>query len=272
VSILLLDELRDALYPPRCLVCGEHAGRAGRGRVCARHALPARPAGSRCSRCAGLLPPALPDGDLCRVCRRRAPGLRGVLALGDYRLDEGLADWILALKHGGRRDLAPALGQALAARLDADPRGARWRRVLVPVPLHPLRFFERGFDQAALLARAAAMASGWPCLAALARRKRTAPQGVAGASSRRANVAGAFRARLRAATAEPLAGADVWLVDDVMTSGATAEACAETLRAAGARAVFALVVARAGAASGDPGSGRDGAHGARGARAAPDDA
>ena len=80
-------------------------------------------------------------------------------------------------------------------------------------------------------------------VSALVRARATAPQGASGAQSRRANVAGAFRARRGAPS---LAGADAWLVDDVVTSGATAESCAEALRAVGARAVYVLCVARAG--------------------------
>jgi predicted amidophosphoribosyltransferase len=237
---LFLAELRDALFPPRCHVCGSLAPD---GFACLRHRLPERPAGPRCGRCAAALPPALPDGADCRGCRARRPGFRGVLALGDYRADAGLADWVLALKHGGRRDLAPPLARALAARLAQDARGARWRRVLVPVPLHPLRRVERGYDQALLLAREVAAEARLPAVRALARSRATAPQGAAGARSRRANVAGAFRPRRGA---PPLAGADAWLVDDVVTSGATAEACAEVLRAQGVRAVYVLCVARAG--------------------------
>ncbi len=235
-----LDELRDALYPPRCLVCGRFAED---GRLCPGHALPARPRGPRCGRCAAALAPALPDGSRCPECRSRSPGFRGVVALGDYR-GAGLDDWILALKHGGRADLAEPLGRALAEAWGTDRRGAPWRRVLVPVPLHPLRRIERGYDQALLLARAVGCASGVPLFRALRRSRATPPQGSALARSRRANVADAFRL-CRAAQA--LAGADAWLVDDVLTSGATAEACARLLRAAGVRAVYVLCVGRAGA-------------------------
>lgn len=237
---LFLAELRDALFPPRCAVCGDLALH---GDACAAHRLPRHPAGPRCGRCAAALPPALPEGALCRGCRARAPGFRGVLALGDYRADPGLAEWVLALKHGGRRDLAPCLARALAGRLAQDARGARWRRVLVPVPLHPVRRLERGYDQALLLAREVGLEAGIPVIRALARRRATAPQGAAGAVSRRANVEGAFGLRRGA---PPLSGADAWLVDDVLTSGATAEACAAVLRAGGARAVYVLCVARAG--------------------------
>jgi ComF family protein len=164
------------------------------------------------------------------------------VALGDYR-EAGLDDWILALKHGGRADLAEPLGLALAVAWGADRRGAPWRRVLVPVPLHPLRRIERGYDQALLLARVVARVSGVPLVRALRRSRATPPQGSARARSRRANVAGAFSLRRPAQT---LTGADAWLVDDVLTSGATAEACASLLRAAGVRAVYVLCVGRAG--------------------------
>ncbi|MEM7308540.1 MAG: ComF family protein, partial [Planctomycetota bacterium] len=219
----MLGELRDALYPQRCLLCGC----AAEGRACTRHGLPSGPVGPRCGRCADELPPALADGARCRTCRARAPGFRGVLALGDYRGSEGLREWVLAGKHGGRRDALAELGRRLGLRLARDPRGARWRRVLVPVPLHVARRFERGYDQAALLARAAAAAARLPVIEALRRTRATPAQGAPGARSRRANVRGAFALR-RGARA--LAGADVWLVDDVLTSGATAGACASVLR------------------------------------------
>ena len=143
----------DALYPSRCALCGE-ASAPSAAEACARHALPdpgRGPRGARCDRCARALPPALPDGTRCAACRRRPPRFRRVVALGDYRADEALRAWVLALKHGGRRDLAPPLGRALARRLRAAFGG---RALLVPVPLHPLRRLERGYDQARALARA----------------------------------------------------------------------------------------------------------------------
>jgi ComF family protein len=163
------------------------------------------------------------------------------VVLGDYRRDAGLRDWVLALKHGGRADLARPLGALLAARLAEV--GAVAGAVLVPVPLHPARRLARGHDQAALLARGAQEAGGPGVVRALRRPRATATQGAGGARSRAANVSGAFAAR---GAARSVAGRVVWLVDDVVTSGATAAECARVLRRAGARRVGVLALARAG--------------------------
>lgn len=230
----------DAIFPARCRLCG---ARADDDLACAEHALPRGASPPRCGRCAARLSDALPDGARCATCRRTPPPFRRVLALGDYR-EPALREHVLALKHGGRRDLAEPLGGLLAALLAARAGGEPARAVLVPVPLHRWRRLERGYDQAELLARAAGAAAGVPVARALARARRTAPQGSPGAASRAANVRGAFAARSRAAAA--LAGREAWLVDDVVTSGATAAECARTLKRAGAAAVGVLALARAG--------------------------
>ncbi len=114
--------------------------------------------------------------------------------------------------------------------------------MLVPVPLHPLRRLERGYDQALLLSRAISKATDLPTRRALARSRYTDPQGEPGHRSRSANVQAAFRARR---SARELRERPVWLVDDVLTSGATASECARILRRAGASRVGLLVIARA---------------------------
>ena len=164
-----------------------------------------------------------------------------MLTLGDYSERSPLRDWVLALKHGGRRGLAQPLGVELARRWRARFPEAE-SPLLVPVPLHFLRRIERGYDQAHLLAtHLAAEANGTLCRA-LRRQRWTAPQGSA-LESREANVSGAFQLRTKHIT--QLKGRLVWLVDDVLTSGATLRACARVLRKGGARQVSALVLARA---------------------------
>jgi len=113
---------------------------------------------------------------------------------------------------------------------------------LLHVPVHPARRAARGYDQAELLARAAAPALGLPALGALRRKRATAPQYELGRDRRAANVAAAFAVDplFRAA----VAGRWLVLVDDVVTTGATLVACAEALLDAGAAAVSALTVAR----------------------------
>jgi len=204
----------------------------------------------------------MPDGRTCAECRRRPPSFRRVITLGDYRAEEGLRAWILALKHGSRRDLARPLGRVLGARLagNAEESGAALEEAwFVPVPLHPLRRLERGYDQARLLARFAAAFVGLPVVDALRRVHWTVPQGTPGARSRRANVRGAFVVASGAIArryAGGLARRPVVLVDDVVTSGATVDACATALRRAGAESVDVLCLARAG-----PGQARPPRHG-----------
>jgi predicted amidophosphoribosyltransferase len=247
----VLDDLFDAVWPRRCAVCGDHAED---GVACPAHALPdGLPGprcglpdglpGPRCGRCAARLPDALPHGARCGECRRGAPGVRRVVALFDWRAQPEVHAWVLGLKYGGRADLAVELGRRLGERLRAE--GGAQRAVLVPVPLHPRRRLERGFDQAERLARHAAEAAGWPLWRALRRVRATGVQGGPGSVSRAANVRGAFRARRWARP--PPAGSAAWLVDDVLTSGATALECARVLRRLGVREVGAAAVARAGA-------------------------
>jgi ComF family protein len=156
------------------------------------------------------------------------------------RYDDQARRLILPLKHGDRIELAQILapmmvraGAALLARTD----------LLVPVPLHRRRLFERKYNQAAVLAYAVGRLAGCPVLPdALARTRRTAPLDDKSPEERAREVAGSFM--VRPSRVERIAGRSVLLVDDVMTSGATANACTAALLEAGALAVDVLVAAR----------------------------
>ena len=157
-----------------------------------------------------------------------------------------IRDALHELKYLGEKRLAGPLGAAIARR---------WRRagaggdVLVPVPVHADRARSRGYDQAELIARAAAVELGLPCAPILERARATIAQFDLDRSARATNVAGAFRLRPRATRGgvldqRPLGGRWVILVDDVVTTGATLSACAGPLLAAGAIGVSAVTVAR----------------------------
>jgi predicted amidophosphoribosyltransferase len=250
----LLTEIVDALAPQVCPLCRAARGSCGCEEF-SRLASTVQRGGDvgRCVICAARVPAAL-DGRRCRVCREDPPPFESTAALFDYR-SEGRRDWVLRFKHGGRPDLAEELGQRLAQAVCAH--GCFWadaerssiaaahdapHACVVPIPLHPLRRLERGYDQAWLLARALAECLELVARRALVRRRATRPQGGLSAAARRANVRGAFEVSPRAAA--HLHGRVVLLVDDVLASGGTARAAARALRDGGARAVHLAVVGR----------------------------
>jgi ComF family protein len=153
-------------------------------------------------------------------------------AVGRY--DGSLRAILHALKYSSRRSVARRLGAMMRSAGGDVLDGADFA---VPVPLHPLRRFTRGFNQANELARAL----GVPVRHALRRARHTRSQADLPAARRHANVRNAFRLARRAS----VDGACVVLVDDVSTTGATLEACARTLVEAGVKEVRALIAARA---------------------------
>lgn len=231
----LVDPVLAVVFPSACPACGRLVTPAGRGPLCEpcwaslpRHrsvvCVCGRPLG------AGL--------SLCGRCRRGRQPFSAGASLGPY--ESTLRVVLHELKYGGRRRAAARLAELLLG--DPTVQGlVATSDVLVPVPLHPRRLRERGFNQAALLAGELARRSGRPfCPDALVRRLDTVPQAGLTAAARRRNVEAAFAVRRKAT----VAGRTVALVDDVVTTGATALACARRLREAGAAEVRLLTVAR----------------------------
>jgi ComF family protein len=221
------NALLDTVIPRRCGLCGRFDTFLCPG--CTAELPAAAP--PRCPTCWGLLGVR----NHCRACAAvLVQSLAGVRSR--YRLEGSARRLVHAVKYDGLSALAEPMG-----RLMADTLAAWGMRpdLIVPVPLHSSRERQRGFNQAALLARALAEASGLPVERTLLRRTRaTSPQvRTAGVDERRRNVAGAFAVR-GAAT-----GRTVLLVDDVCTTAATLRACAEVLRAAGAARVYGLTFA-----------------------------
>lgn len=229
----------DMLLPPQCICCD--AAVNTQGQLCADcFRRTDFLTGQCCARC-GVPFGAAAQGDaaaLCPSCLGAPP--RFGRARGALRYDAQARQLILPLKHADRPELAamlaPHMARAGAALLrDAD--------LLVPVPLHRRRLFHRRYNQAALLAAAIARIAGVPALLdALVRRHATASLDTKSPAERAAVVRDAFA--IRPARAGMLAGRAVVLIDDVMTSGATANACAATLLAGGARSVDVLLAAR----------------------------
>ena len=176
----------------------------------------------------------LDEDGRCALCRLGLNGFDAAYTFGAFEAE--LRELIHVFKYGRVKTLARPLGRFLALAL---PRTERFD-VVVPMPLHWMRRWTRGFNQSELLAREIARRASVPVRNLVRRAKATTPQAGLTNAKRRANVSGAFRvhrpARVR--------GLRILLVDDVMTTGATASACARALKQAGAARVTLLTVAR----------------------------
>ena len=177
-------------------------------------------------------------GARCAACLRKPRAFDAARAACLY--DDVSRDPILKLKHADRLDLAPLFARWLsraAGSLIAEADA------IAPVPLHPGRLLSRRYNQAAEIARPLCALTGLRYLPdALVRRRATETQGCKSGSGRKRNVAGAFE--VPAGRAPQVAGKRILLIDDVMTTGATAEGCARALKLAGAVRVDVAVVAR----------------------------
>lgn len=225
----------DLVFPPLCPVCRGMLGAGRRDPLCGTCWRGMDRIGPPWCRCCGI--PLGIEG-LCGLCRERRP--RFAYARAAARYGGLVRDAIHAFKFGGRRGLAEPLGDLLAGLgLSALPGAVP--DFLVPVPLHRRRERERGYNQALLVARRLERAWGVPVAAdVLVRLTATAPQTHLDAPARRRNVRKAFSV----CRPEAIAGRHVVLVDDVLTTGATAGECARVLTRAGASAVGVLTIAR----------------------------
>lgn len=225
------------LYPGACAACGG-ALPPGQTDFCAAccTTLTTDPHPT-CPRCAGTVGPFTNLEGGCTVCRDLSFPFERVLRLGPY--DGPLRELILRMKHASGEGLAEVLGLLWAGYAGPALRAAG-ATVVVPVPLHWRRHWQRGYNQSEALARAVAAGLRLPCRPRWLRRVRHTPhQTHQPASARADNVRGAFRSRAA------LAGHTVLLVDDVMTTGSTAGEAARALRRAGAARVVVAVLARA---------------------------
>jgi len=235
-GLRILDAIVAVVLAPACAACDELLDRPSRGPVCARcwrSILPLTP--PLCDRCGDPLPSwrvvSVPRQQ-CARCRRSTRAVDRARAIGAY--DGALRAVIHALKYDGRRSLAKPIAAMMRHRGADLVDGAA---CAVPVPLHGSRRRQRGFNQADDLARHL----GLPVVRALVRTRATKTQTELPAAQRHRNVRDAFAA---SPAASALAGRCVVLVDDVSTTGATLEACARVLKAAGVAEVRALTAAR----------------------------
>jgi ComF family protein len=229
---MVLRTVADLLLPPVCAACGAPA--QGLCRACdqnlVRRRLPA------CVRCGE---PVLLAGAACGGEHRELRHLGHAVAPWRFAGTGGAL--VRRFKLDANAEAGFWLARAMANAWRGQVGSAFGRPLLVPVPLHRRRRAQRGFDQSAWLAHEVAERLRLEvAIGTLRRTRATLPQGDARVTSREANVAGVFAV----VSTRAIRGRHVLLIDDVMTSGATARACADQLRAAGARAVAVLTACR----------------------------
>jgi ComF family protein len=222
----------DFALPPRCPACGTIVGEVHS--FCTDCWKQVEFLGDTgCSACG--LPLQATDADQCGACLARPPRIARTRAAVAYdEISRGLA---IRLKYGRKVAIARTMARYMAPLVRKEDSG----EILVPVPLHRTRLWRRGFNQSALVARELSRRLGLRSDPFLLRRlKRTPPLKGMSPLQRRKTVAGAFKVTDK----EKVAGKTIILVDDVLTTGSTAEACARALRRAGAARVELISWAR----------------------------
>lgn len=226
------------VFPDDCRVCGQPLREVSRIPVCRKclHEPSAMSADYFCKDCQTPFLNRFPldENGRCALCRLGANGFDTVYTFGSY--EETLRELIHLFKYNRVRPLVRPLGQLLARAVPPE----RQFDMVVPMPLHWRKRWSRGYNQSELLAKEIARMRGLPVGKIVRRVKPTAPQAGLSNSKRRLNVRGAFKIRDGA----NVKGLRVLLIDDVLTTGATASACAKVLKRAGAKHVAVAAVAR----------------------------
>ena len=228
----------DLLYPPHCAIClcktraGEHLCAA-----CRKDAPVLR--APLCSICSASFSGQIDGSFVCPNCRARR--FRFTCAVARYQSRGVVRELVHRFKYNGKVYLRHVLGDWLAETLD-DPRlqSPSCDRI-VPVPLHPTRQRERGFNQALILAEGLARRSGIPLADCIKRTRYTTTQTIFDREARMENLRGAFQMR----QSVDVRNLHLLLIDDVLTTGSTVDECARVLRDAGAASVRVATVARA---------------------------
>jgi ComF family protein len=228
----------DFVYPPLCAACRTPVAEA-HGLCGACWSKITFLDGPGCTVCGFPFEFEPGAGAVCAACQANPPSFDRAVSV--MRYDPGSRDPILALKRADRLDLVPAFARWMER---AGNRLLAEADVIVPVPLHWRRLWQRRYNQAALLANRLAKISGVPCeTRVLTRVRPTKSQGeMPSAKARRRNVRGAFR--VDSARRNIVKGRTVLLLDDVYTTGSTLEACGKALKRAGATKVLVLTIAR----------------------------
>ncbi len=222
----------DFLFPKRCPICDDIVG-FRKGDVCP-HCLQKIKLikGPSCMKCGK---PLEDEAEYCFDCRKKKHLFRRGIAVFEYR---SIASSIYRFKYGGRQEYAVFFGKCMAGRLEGQLK--RWKaEALVPVPIHPSRKRERGYNQAELLARGISDQTGIPVRCDLiARRKKTAPQKDLDDAERQNNLKKAFKMIKNDVKLNTIV-----IIDDIYTTGSTIDAMTATLQEAGIKNIYFAVLA-----------------------------
>jgi ComF family protein len=234
----LLEAAVSLLYPPVCTICGRSV-RAGQYLCDQCEAKAVRIVAPFCQKCSEPFEGFITGAFTCANCAHRTIYFDAAVAA--YRGRGIVRQIIHELKYGRQIHLRHLVARWLHASLDDERLCGRRFDVIVPVPLHPARQRERGFNQASLLAELLSARTSIPVKPLLERTRYTTTQTALDRSERMENLHNAFRLRKNA----DVRGLRVLLVDDVLTTGSTLNECARVLKHAGAFSVYATTAARA---------------------------